>query len=94
MDESKRDTPIDLARIDTHVISDREYDEIPELTDEDFARGTWSPGREWRSALKELPQPVIAADVLERFRATGPGWEERINTILREASEALALARD
>lgn len=89
MIESKRDTPIDLARIDTHVISDREYEEIPELTDEDFARGTWTPGRHGHSTVEQASALVIDADVLERFRSTGPGWEKRVNRILREAAMRL-----
>ncbi len=83
MGESKRDIPVDLARIDAHVISPGEYDEIPELTDEDFARGVWTPG----AAVAR--QQLIDADVLARFRATGPGWEDRINRVLREAAAAL-----
>ncbi|WP_237476894.1 BrnA antitoxin family protein [Lichenibacterium dinghuense] len=86
MDESKRDTPIDLARIDAHVVSDREYEEVPELTDADFARGVWMPGGGDASAAA---RQLIDDDVLDRFRATGPGWERRINRILRDAAEAL-----
>jgi hypothetical protein len=29
----------DLSRVDAHVIQSEEYDEIPEITEEDFARG-------------------------------------------------------
>jgi uncharacterized protein (DUF4415 family) len=89
MDESKRDTPIDLARIDAHVISDREYEEIPELTDDDFARGVWSPGSGGDPSPARVLPGLVDADVLARFRATGPGWEARINRILREAAERL-----
>ena len=92
MDESKRDTLIDLARIDAHVISDREYDEIPELTDEDFARGVWTPGRNGRPAAGRTRDVPIDVEVLARFQATGPDWEARINRVLRDASEALGAA--
>ncbi len=89
MDENERDTPIDLARIDAHVISDREYEEIPELTDEDFARGSWSPGRFGGSAAPQIRHYFIDPDVLARFQATGPGWQDRIDRILRDAADAL-----
>ncbi len=38
-----------------------------------------------------LPQPKVSttirldADVLEKFRATGPGWQSRINAVLKAA---------
>jgi uncharacterized protein (DUF4415 family) len=28
----------------------------------------------------------IDQDVLEHFRATGPGWQDRINDVLRKAA--------
>ena len=89
MDESKRDTPVDLARIDAHVMSDRDYEDSPELTDEDFARGVWVAGSDGGPGPAPVQQHLIDADVLARFQATGPGWQNRINRILREAAEAL-----
>lgn len=35
---------------------------------------------------KELVSLRIDRDVLEHFQADGPGWQDRINAILREAS--------
>ena len=38
-----------------------------------------------------LPRPKVSttirldADVIEKFRATGPGWQSRINAILKAA---------
>lgn len=64
-------------------------DEIPDLS---------TP--EWRARLDaapvgrgrpRLPQPKVSttirldADVLEKFRATGPGWQGRINAALKAA---------
>lgn len=42
MSDTKRQ-PIgsDLKKVDAYVLGARDYDEIPELTDEDFARGVW-----------------------------------------------------
>jgi uncharacterized protein (DUF4415 family) len=36
--------------------------------------------------VKELVSLRIDQDVLEHFRAGGPGWQERINTALRKAT--------
>ena len=36
---TKRSIGSDLEKVDAHVITAEEYKEIPELTDEDFARG-------------------------------------------------------
>ncbi|MFS2011634.1 hypothetical protein ACCD06_17410 [Azospirillum sp. CT11-132] len=44
MTETKRDLGSDLAKIDRHVIQLSEYDEIPEITGEMFARGTVMKG--------------------------------------------------
>jgi uncharacterized protein (DUF4415 family) len=37
--------------------------------------------------LREQVTLRIDQDVLDRFRAAGPGWQERINTALRKAIE-------
>lgn len=50
----------------------------------------------WRSATKRRGRPPVAvprptlnmridAEVLAAFKATGPGWQTRINAVLREA---------
>lgn len=89
MDGNKRDIPLDLERIDAHVISDREYEEIPELTDEDFARGVWTPGPVTQSHPTAPYHLLVDADVVARFKATGQGWERRIHLALRRAADAI-----
>ena len=37
-------------------------------------------------AAKELVSLRLDRDVLEHFQAEGPGWQDRINAILRDAS--------
>jgi len=41
MNASKNALGSDLARVDAHTIQPHEYDELPEITDADLARGTW-----------------------------------------------------
>lgn len=43
-----------------------------------------------RGSSKEPVTIRLDSDVLERFRATGPGWQTRINDALRKASARLS----
>ncbi len=83
----------DLDRIDAHIIQPEEYDEIPEITDEMFAKGTLMEGgkpmRRGRPPAAVTKEPVklrLDADVLASFRAGGKGWQTRINDALRKAA--------
>jgi uncharacterized protein (DUF4415 family) len=80
-----------LAKVDAHVIAQEEYDEIPELTDEWFDNAEFSIGckviRKGRPPLAQPKQLVslrLDATVVEGFRATGRGWQSRINAVLAE----------
>ena len=97
MSGKKRVTGSDLKKVDAYVLRKEDYDEIPELTDEDFARGVWhkggkllSHGPRGRPVSKNPKKPVslrLDADVLRHFRRTGRGWQSRINTVLRKAAK-------
>ena len=75
-------------------------DDAPEWTDEHFkharksvggkvvreAVGTWTrPGRPPKENPKQQVTLRLDPDVLEKFRATGRGWQSRINAELRKA---------
>ena len=76
-------------------------DELPEWTDDQFARAQIALGKsELRPATGTLtrssgrppsPHPKqqvtlrLDPDVLDAFRATGKGWQSRINAELRKA---------
>lgn len=69
----------DLKRVDRHVIQPAEYDELPELTDELFARGVVNKGGRPKAANpKRLISIRLTEDVIQRWRATGPGWQTRM----------------
>jgi uncharacterized protein (DUF4415 family) len=69
----------DLAKVDAHVITPEEYEEIPELTDEMFARGVVKrAGRPVSTNPKKLITLRLPADVIEKWRASGPGWQTRM----------------
>jgi uncharacterized protein (DUF4415 family) len=76
------------------------HDENPEWTKQDFARAKPASevlppeviaqfknkgGRPRIENAKQAVKLRIDADVLAKFRASGPGWQTRINGILRAA---------
>ena len=75
-------------------------DDLPEWTDDQFARAQFSVGgkiiRAAQGTLTKPGRPLLEnpkkqvtlrldPDVVERFRATGKGWQSRINAELRKA---------
>jgi uncharacterized protein (DUF4415 family) len=73
-------------------------DDAPELTDEwfdhaDLYKGTKlvRRGRPLGSGMKELVSLRLDKKALAAFRATGPGWQARINdTVVRSARRLAA----
>lgn len=85
-----------------------DYDEIEELTDDDFARmkpleevmpadfvnmvlshqaemekkGLMKPRGKQKAPTKQATTIRLSPIVLEKFRATGKGWQTRINEVL------------
>jgi len=67
-------------------------DDAPELDDDWFDRAeirigdkVVRPGRP-RGSAKQAVSLRLDKDVLEKFKATGPGWQSRINEALRRAA--------
>ena len=92
---SRRTLGSDLKRVDAHVIKPEEYEELPELTDEMFARAVFKKaGRPKSANPKEMISLRLPPEVVARWRATGPGWQTRMAKRLekmplpRTASEA------
>lgn len=76
---SPRSLKSDLTKVDAHIIKTREYKELPELTDEMLLRAKRSKGG--RPVAGNPRQQVtirLPADVLARWKATGPGWQTRM----------------
>ena len=69
----------DLKRVDSHVVKPHEYKELPELTEDMLARASVKKGGRPKS---ENPRQMISLrlppDVIERWKATGPGWQTRM----------------
>ena len=77
--ELPRSLASDLVRIDAHVAQAAEYDELPELDDAMLARATVNRGgRPISSNPRKLLSIRLPADVIERWKQTGPGWQTRM----------------
>jgi uncharacterized protein (DUF4415 family) len=104
MNENKHVLGSNLKKIDKHVITPDEYEEIPELTDEFFENAIWNIGGNQvspeageaatREAIKRgrpkdqnrkvLLSVRYSPEVVDYFRATGFGWQARMNEVLKE----------
>jgi uncharacterized protein (DUF4415 family) len=77
-------------------------DDAPELMDEFFARAEFAiggkvirpangtltkPGRPKSANAKKSVHLRLSPDVLAYFRKTGPGWQTRIDEVLRKAAK-------
>lgn len=70
-------TSEDLKKLNRMQDSDIDYSDIPELTD-NF----------WENAVIEQPQKIsvtirLDKDLVDFFKQSGPGYQTRINKILR-----------
>ena len=76
---SRRSLKSDLARVDAHMIQAKEYAELPELTEEMLTRAKVSKGgRPVSPNPRKLISLRLPADVIERWKATGAGWQTRM----------------
>jgi uncharacterized protein (DUF4415 family) len=83
---SRRSLKSDLRRVDGHVTKAREYTELPELTSEMLSRATVKKGgRPLSTNPRQLITIRLPADVIERWRSTGPGWQTRMADRLSRA---------
>ena len=76
---SRRSSKSDLARVDAHVVKAKEYEELPELTEEMLARAKVNKGGRPVSANpRKLISLRLPSDVIEYWKATGAGWQTRM----------------
>jgi|SRR5438270_5272009 len=94
MSGKKGATQTNWAKVDAYVLGPKDYEEIPEQTGEDFARGVLHiggvPVPRGRPKSARPKQPVslrLDADVIAHFRRAGRGWQSRINRVLRKAAK-------
>ena len=76
---SRRSLKSNLARVDAHSVKPEEYKELPELSEDMLARARINKGgRPLSLNPRRLISLRLPADVIERWRATGPGWQTRM----------------
>ena len=76
---SRRSLKSDLARVDAHVVKAEEYEDLPELTDDMLARAKVNKGgRPISPNPRKLISLRLPTDVIEQWKATGPGWQTRM----------------
>ncbi|MGH7069242.1 MAG: BrnA antitoxin family protein [Acetobacteraceae bacterium] len=69
----------DLSHVDAHAVKRSEYRELPELTEDMLARATVNRGGRPRLANPRRSISLrLPVHVIERWRATGPGWQTRM----------------
>ena len=69
----------DLKRVDAHVVKPHEYKELPELTEDMLALATLKKGGRPKSVSpRQMISLRLPPDVIERWKATGPGWQTRM----------------
>ena len=72
----------DWKRIDAMTDEDIDFSDIPEITPEMFARGVL------RRNFKPIPRKKqltlrVDSDVVDWYKQQGPGYQTRINSLLR-----------
>lgn len=92
MIEKSKSTSPDLARLDAHVIQPEEYEDAPELTEEEAARAivhiNGVPVKRGRPALVNPKIHLnlrLDADIVARAKRSGDGWQTKLNALLRKA---------
>jgi uncharacterized protein (DUF4415 family) len=76
---SRRALGSNLKRVDAHVIQPHEYVDAPELTDEMLSGMVMKKrGRPLAANPRKLLSLRLPADVIARWKATGPGWQTRM----------------
>src|SRR6516164_8173628 len=93
MPENKRPTATDLKKLDAHVVQPSEYEDIPEWTEEELAQADLHEGGVPRRGRGRPPSPArkvaikfrLDPDLVAKLRASGPGYQTRVNAVLREA---------
>ena len=81
-EEDKAMTEAALADPDARPLGEKQFDRMRPTSAADLNRRL--RGRPRLQTSKRLVSLRLDPDVVARFRATGPGWQSRINEVLRE----------
>ena len=93
---NKRSIGSDLAKVDAYVNTPADYEELPELDDAFFEKATLHVNGKpviGRPPLGGKAKRQITLrldpDVIDAFKATGAGWQARMNDALAAAAKRL-----
>ena len=76
---SRRSLKSNLGRVDAHKVKPEEYEELPDLTEDMLSRAKINKGgRPLSTSPRKLISLRLPANVIERWKATGPGWQTRM----------------
>ena len=82
----RRSLTSNLAQVDAHVVTKDEYDELPEVDESMLARAKVNRGgRPIATNPRKLLSIRLPADVIERWKSSGPGWQTRMAERLSSA---------
>ena len=94
MNAKSRRTGSNLRKVDAHVVTPAEYEELPEVTGDMLARAEYHvagrrkthPGRRGPQKMpKKVPLSLrLSPEVVRHFRAKGRGWQTRIDEALKK----------
>ena len=91
---SPRTLKSDLSKVDAHRIRQSEYEELPDLTSEMLSRAVVNKGGRPRSPNpRKLITLRLPEAVIERWRATGPGWQTRMAQRLSRSPATVVKSR-
>lgn len=86
MTANKRNIKSDLKKVDAYALRPSDYDDAPELTDDQLAQAVVRKrGRPVTGHTKTQVTLRLDNDLLADYRSTGDGWQGRINADLRKA---------
>jgi len=90
MTARKRAIRSDLKKVDRHRITAAEYRDAPEIADDQLAGAKVTRPR-GRPRLGDKAKTVVTirldADVVSIYRATGAGWQSRMNADLAKSAK-------
>jgi uncharacterized protein (DUF4415 family) len=97
MTGKKPATGSDLDKVDALPVTAEQYEDIPELTPQWFDNaelhvgGVKVRGRPKAAVRKMAIKLRLDPDVVQAFRKTGPGWQTKMNEVLRRSAKRLQL---
>ncbi|OQW86196.1 MAG: hypothetical protein BWK72_18235 [Rhodoferax ferrireducens] len=77
-------TPEEEAQINTSIAADPDTHEV---SDAEFALMRRKPGRPAAAVVRPMLSIRVDPDVAAALRASGKGWQTRVNALLRQAVE-------